>query len=84
MLTIVVLVYMLPLILLIQGVLKSSKGLTLTFVLGTLTIFTTIVRFITLKIGTGQENLVCKCDISTENKKNSLTTAQKTLSAFSK
>ncbi|KAI8307916.1 hypothetical protein K4K61_003104, partial [Colletotrichum sp. SAR11_59] len=40
------------------GVLPASKGLTLTFVLGTLTIFTTILRFITLKVGTGQENLV--------------------------
>ncbi|TDZ67769.1 hypothetical protein CTRI78_v002607 [Colletotrichum trifolii] len=51
-------VYMLPIGLLIQGVLKPSKGLTLAFVLGILTIFTTIVRFITLKLGTGQENLV--------------------------
>ncbi|KAK1672189.1 archaeal flagellin N-terminal-like domain-containing protein [Colletotrichum godetiae] len=52
------LVYVLPLTLLIQGVLERSIGLTLTFVLGTLTIMTTIVRFITLKVGTGQENLV--------------------------
>ncbi|KAL6407554.1 hypothetical protein AUP68_08573 [Ilyonectria robusta] len=51
-------VYALPAILLIQGVLKPSKGLTLTFVLGTLTIFSTVVRFACLKIGTGQENLV--------------------------
>ncbi|KAH6974972.1 archaeal flagellin N-terminal-like domain-containing protein [Ilyonectria sp. MPI-CAGE-AT-0026] len=51
-------VYSLPAILLIQGVLKPSKGLTLTFVLGTLTIFSTVVRFACLKIGTGQENLV--------------------------
>ncbi|KXH53964.1 archaeal flagellin N-terminal-like domain-containing protein [Colletotrichum salicis] len=51
-------VYVLPLTLLIQGVLERSTGLTLTFVLGTLTIMTTIVRFITLKVGTGQENLV--------------------------
>ncbi|GJC88487.1 hypothetical protein ColLi_11325 [Colletotrichum liriopes] len=42
----------------IFGVLKPSKGLTIAFVLGLLTIFTTIVRFITLKVGTGQENLV--------------------------
>ncbi|KAK2051222.1 archaeal flagellin N-terminal-like domain-containing protein [Colletotrichum caudatum] len=51
-------VYFLPLTLLIQGVLKPSKGLNFTLVLGLLTIFTTIVRFICLKIGTGQENLV--------------------------
>ncbi|KAH7141791.1 archaeal flagellin N-terminal-like domain-containing protein [Dactylonectria macrodidyma] len=51
-------VYALPAILLIQGVLKPSKGLILTFVLGTLTIFSTVVRFACLKIGTGQENLV--------------------------
>ncbi|CAH0050900.1 unnamed protein product [Clonostachys solani] len=51
-------VYALPVVLLVQGVLKPSKGVTLTFVLGTLTIFTTIVRFACLKIGTGQENLV--------------------------
>ncbi|KAK1995323.1 archaeal flagellin N-terminal-like domain-containing protein [Colletotrichum falcatum] len=51
-------VYMLPLTLLIQGVLKTSKGLNFTLALGLLTIFTTIVRFICLKIGTGQENLV--------------------------
>ena len=53
-------VYALPLILLIQGVLKSSTGVTVTFILGALTICTTMVRFITLKVGTGQENLVCK------------------------
>ncbi|OBS17668.1 hypothetical protein FPOA_09403 [Fusarium poae] len=51
-------VYALPLILLIQGVLKSSTGVTVTFILGALTICTTMVRFITLKVGTGQENLV--------------------------
>ncbi|KIL89230.1 hypothetical protein FAVG1_07624 [Fusarium avenaceum] len=51
-------VYALPLILLLQGVLHHSKGVTLTFVLGALTICTTMVRFICLKVGTGQENLV--------------------------
>ncbi|CAG9972553.1 unnamed protein product [Clonostachys byssicola] len=51
-------VYALPVVLLNQGVLKPSKGVALTFGLGTLTIFTTIVRFASLKIGTGQENLV--------------------------
>ncbi|WDK18457.1 archaeal flagellin N-terminal-like domain-containing protein [Colletotrichum graminicola] len=51
-------VYVLPLTLLIQGVLKPSAGLNFTLALGLLTIFTTIVRFITLKVGTGQENLV--------------------------
>jgi hypothetical protein len=53
-------VYAIPLILLSQGILRSSKGVTLTFALGGLTIASSIVRFVTLKVGTGQENLVCK------------------------
>jgi hypothetical protein len=53
-------VYTIPLILLAQGVLKSSTGVALTFVLGALTIISGIVRFTTLKVGTGQENLVCE------------------------
>jgi hypothetical protein len=53
-------VYAVPVILLCQHVLHSSTGLILTFILGTLTIFSTVVRFATLKIGTGQFNLVCK------------------------
>ncbi|KAF1969643.1 archaeal flagellin N-terminal-like domain-containing protein [Bimuria novae-zelandiae CBS 107.79] len=51
-------VYAIPLILLSQGVLRSSKGIALTFVMGGLTIASSIVRFVTLKVGTGQENLV--------------------------
>ncbi|KAL5386299.1 hypothetical protein PMIN06_001704 [Paraphaeosphaeria minitans] len=51
-------VYAIPLILLSQGILRGSKGVMLTFVLGGLTIASSIVRFITLKVGTGQENLV--------------------------
>ncbi|KAK7959923.1 uncharacterized protein PG986_004777 [Apiospora aurea] len=57
-LTCYLVVYAIPLILLIQGVLASSTGLAVTFVFGTLTVFTTVVRFACLKIGTGQENLV--------------------------
>lgn len=53
-------VYSIPLILLIQGVLKSSRGVSLTFALGTLTILSGVVRFVCLNVGTGQENLVCK------------------------
>lgn len=53
-------VYTIPLILLAQGVLRSSKGVSLTFFLGGLTIASSIVRFVCLKVGTGQENLVCK------------------------
>jgi hypothetical protein len=53
-------VYSIPLILLTQGVLRSSAGVALTFALGALTIISGIVRFVTLKVGTGQENLVCK------------------------
>jgi hypothetical protein len=48
------------LVLRIKGALAPSKGLTATFILGTLTIMTTMVRFITLKVGTGQPNLVCE------------------------
>jgi hypothetical protein len=50
--------YAVPLILLGQGILKKSTGVTLTFCLGALTIISGIVRFASLKIGTGQENLV--------------------------
>jgi hypothetical protein len=52
--------YAVPLILLAQGILKKSTGVTVTFILGALTIASGIVRFSALKIGTGQENLVCK------------------------
>ncbi|KAM0331404.1 hypothetical protein ACHAQA_003077 [Verticillium albo-atrum] len=51
-------VYALPLTLWIQGTIEGSKGFFLTFFLGTLTIFTTVIRFVTLKVGTGQPNLV--------------------------
>ena len=57
-------VYSIPFILLAQGVLRSSTGVTLTFALGALTIASSIVRFVCLKVGTGQENLVCKYLIS--------------------
>lgn len=59
-------VYTIPLVLLAQGVLKSSTGVTLTFALGALTIASSIVRFVTLKVGTGQENLVCKSPLRCE------------------
>jgi hypothetical protein len=58
--------YAVPLILLGQGIFKKSTGVTLTFCLGALTIISGIVRFASLKIGTGQENLVCK-SYSTHN-----------------
>lgn len=53
-------VYAIPLILLLQHVFSSSKGVMVTFLLGGLTIASSIVRFVTLWVGTGQENLVCK------------------------
>jgi len=53
-------VYAVPVVLLMKGVLRSSAGVGLTFALGALTIASSIVRFACLKIGTGQENLVCK------------------------
>lgn len=58
------LVYAFSLTLLIQGIIQPSAGVTTTFGLGALTICTIIVRFITLKVGTGQENLVCKSIIT--------------------
>jgi hypothetical protein len=60
-------VYTIPLVLLAQGVLRSSMGVTLTFALGALTIISGIVRFVCLKVGTGQENLVCKCYFERNN-----------------
>ncbi|KAE8828223.1 hypothetical protein PTNB73_06681 [Pyrenophora teres f. teres] len=51
-------VYAIPVVLLIKGVLRSSTGVALTFGLGGLTIASGIVRFVCLKVGTGQENLV--------------------------
>lgn len=53
-------VYAIPIVLLAKGILRASVGVSLTFGLGALTIVSSIVRFATLKIGTGQENLVCK------------------------
>lgn len=53
-------VYAIPAVLLATSVLQSSAGVTLTFALGALTIMSGIVRFVCLKVGTGQENLVCK------------------------
>lgn len=80
-------VYALPLALLVQGVLKPSKGVALTFFLGALTIATTIVRFITLKVGTGQPNLVCKSAVTacpTRSGRFVLTEKLQTRSALSK
>ncbi|KAL7755394.1 hypothetical protein ACKLNR_014492 [Fusarium oxysporum f. sp. zingiberi] len=51
-------IYTFSLILMIQGFVQPSTGVTVTFIIGALTICTIIVRFITLKVGTGQENLV--------------------------
>lgn len=58
-LTCYLIIYMLPVTLLIQGILETSTAVVLTLAMGTLPILTGIVRFICLKIGTGQENLVC-------------------------
>lgn len=62
-------VYAIPVVLLAKGVLKGSKGVTLTFVFGALTIMAGVVRFVTLKVGTGQPNLVCKFLSATETLK---------------
>lgn len=59
-LTCYLIIYTLPTILLIQGILETSAAVILTLAVGMLPILTGIVRFICLKVGTGQENLVCK------------------------
>lgn len=53
-------VYAIPAVLLLRGVLAGSAGVVVTFALGALTIASGIVRFVCLKVGTGQENLVCE------------------------
>lgn len=67
-------VYSIPAVLLARGVLQGSTGVTLTFALGALTIISGIVRFVCLKVGTGQENLVCKYLVQ-NNVRESLTSA---------
>ncbi|CAG5138789.1 uncharacterized protein ALTATR162_LOCUS439 [Alternaria atra] len=57
-LTCYLIIYMLPTTLLIQGILKTSTAVVLTLAMGALPIVTGIVRFICLKVGTGQGNLV--------------------------
>lgn len=59
-LTCYLVIYMLPAILLKQGILEASTAVILILAMGTLPIITGIIRFICLKVGTGQENLVCK------------------------
>jgi hypothetical protein len=61
-LTCYLVVYMLPATLLIRGILETSTGVILILAMGALPIVTGIVRFICLKVGTGQENLVCRFD----------------------
>ncbi|KAH7201247.1 hypothetical protein DER44DRAFT_812096 [Fusarium oxysporum] len=51
-------IYIFSIILLKQGLLQRSYSIAVTFVLSALTICSIIVRFITLNVGTGQENLV--------------------------
>jgi uncharacterized membrane protein HdeD (DUF308 family) len=59
-LTCYLIIYMLPTTLLIQGILKTSTTVVLTLAIGALPIVAGIVRFICLKVRTGQENLVYK------------------------
>jgi hypothetical protein len=58
-------IYTWPLIPLYQGVLKASIGVSSIFALGALAIACAVVRFACLKVGTGQENLVCECAFMT-------------------
>ncbi|KAF3029619.1 hypothetical protein E8E12_000869 [Didymella heteroderae] len=57
-LTCYLIIYMLPAILLLQGILEASTGVLLVLAMGSLPILTGVVRFICLKVGTGQDNLV--------------------------
>lgn len=59
-LTCYLIIYMLPVVLLFQGILEASTAMILILAMGSLPITTGIVRFICLKVGTGQDNLVCK------------------------
>lgn len=51
--------------------LKASNEVTFTLILGALTIISSVVRFICLKVGTGQENLIC--ELSRNETSNNLT-----------
>lgn len=53
-------IYMLPVILLHQNMLEPSTGVILTLFMGLLPITSGIIRFVCLKVGTGQDNLVCE------------------------
>ncbi|RYO27761.1 hypothetical protein AA0113_g12260 [Alternaria arborescens] len=57
-LTCYLIIYMLPTTLLIRGILETSTAVVLTLAIGALPIVTGVVRYICLKVGTGQENLV--------------------------
>jgi hypothetical protein len=52
--------YSIPIALLREGVLEASTAVIFTFGFGALAIASGVARFMCLKIGTGQENLVCK------------------------
>lgn len=53
-------IYMLPVIFLHQNMLEPSTGVILTLFMGLLPITSGIIRFVCLKVGTGQDNLVCE------------------------
>ncbi|KAF4342258.1 hypothetical protein FBEOM_3795 [Fusarium beomiforme] len=57
-LTCYIAIYIFSILLVTRGFVELSTAVKATFALGALTICTIIVRFITLKVGTGQENLV--------------------------
>ncbi|RBR09924.1 uncharacterized protein FIESC28_09670 [Fusarium coffeatum] len=57
-LTCYIAIYTLSLILILKGLIRYSTVVGITLALGALTIIVIVVRFITLKVGTGQENLV--------------------------
>jgi hypothetical protein len=56
-------VYSIPVALLHEEILKASTTVIFTFGFGALAIASGVARFMCLKIGTGQENLVCKSPV---------------------
>ena len=53
-------VYSFPSVLLCCGTLEASTGVVLTLAAGSVPMLSGVVRFVCLRVGTGQENLVCK------------------------
>ena len=55
-------IYMIPVALFIRQILARSTAVTLTLMVGSLPVVTCIASFIFSRLGTGEENLICKSD----------------------